>query len=60
MDRSIPTNSKFLEKKWIEKNKRFHYETLKGVRGKTNSSCPPDYTHIKRKAKRDQLLEGNF
>ena len=60
MYRSLPRTNRFLDKKWHDKNRLIHYEMLDKARPLVNTSCPQKYQHVKLKAKRHQLLEGNY
>jgi hypothetical protein len=58
MHRAIPAPSKILQKKWEEKNRAIHYRKLKEMRPTVNANSPPSFEHLRQKAKREQLMEG--
>lgn len=60
MHRSIPISNKILSKKWEENNHRIHTEKLKNMQPRVNSGRPQEFSHLKYKAKRDQMLEDRF
>ena len=60
MHRSIPVGNKLLSKRWEESNHRIHEEKLKRMQPRINSGSPAKFSHLKFKAKREQLLEDRF
>ncbi|CAG9324013.1 unnamed protein product [Blepharisma stoltei] len=60
MDRSLPSANKILYKKWQSDDKEKHYRHLRDARPIVDIKTPGNFSHIKNKAKRDQLLEDRF
>lgn len=60
MHRSIPVGNKLLSKKWEEKNHQIHEDKLKRMQPRVNSGPPEKFSHLRYKAKREQLLEDRF
>jgi hypothetical protein len=60
MHRAIPVSSKILSKRWEENNQRIHAEKLKNIQGRVNTGSPAKFSHLRFKAKRDQILEDRL
>jgi 16S rRNA G966 N2-methylase RsmD len=58
MHRAIPAPSKILQKKWEEKNRAIHCRKLREMRPTVDANSPAAFDHLKHKAKREQLMEG--
>ena len=58
MHRAQPVSSRVLSKKWEEMQQMIHYEKLKHMKPTVDSKRPATFTHLKHKAKREQLMEG--
>jgi Hemingway/CFA97 len=60
MHRAIPVSNKLLSKKWDENNRRIHAEKLKNMQSRVNSGSPMKFSHLKFKAKREQIVEDRL
>ena len=58
MYRAIPAPSKLLQQKWQEKDRATHYRKLREMRATVDANSPASFSHLKHKAKREQLMEG--
>ena len=60
MYRGSNEGKKVLSTKWNEYSKQIHYKKLKNIKGQVDSKCPSTYGVLRRKPKKDQLLEDRF
>ena len=61
MNRNIlPTSSKILMKRWNERNQEIHRKKLADIRPLIDSHQPTRFKHIKKSAKKEQILEGQL
>ena len=58
MNRNLPASSKILMKRWTERNHEIHRKKLQDIRPLIDVGQPPRFKHIKKSAKREQILEG--
>ena len=59
MNRSVlPTSSKILMKRWDDRAHEIHRKKLADVKPQIDSHKPIRYKHLKKRAKREQILEG--
>jgi hypothetical protein len=59
MIRSI-TGKRSLSKRWEKYTQDLHYEKLKNMRPTLDLSCPPEFSHLRTKPKKEQQREGNL
>ena len=59
MHRSVPVQSKLLEKKWVRRVQSIEQRKLKAVKAATKVTEPPLYSHMLFNPKKDQMREGN-
>lgn len=60
MFRAIPNGNKVLSKRWEEQKLQIHYEKLKRIKSSIDKSCPATFSHLKRKPKKEQMVEERF
>lgn len=60
MLRRTNEGKKILSARWTEYNKQIHYRNLRNIKGQVDSSCPITYGSLRRKPKKEQLLEDRF
>ena len=60
MKKSHSVSSKLLQKKWISKDYEQHQQRLKEIKPFLEIRQPEQFTHLKVKAKKDQMLEGKL
>ncbi|CAG9312223.1 unnamed protein product [Blepharisma stoltei] len=60
MHRAIPVSNKILSKKWDEHTNKVHHDKLKNIRSQVDSSCPVTFGQLKRKPKKEQLVEDRY
>jgi ribosomal protein S4 len=58
MYRQIPVGSKLLQKKWEQKEREMHLSKLKEAKPSVDVREPTQFRHIKKKLKKNQILEG--
>ncbi|OMJ95488.1 hypothetical protein SteCoe_1081 [Stentor coeruleus] len=60
MFRGQNEGKKILSNKWNDYNKQIHYQKLKNIKGQVDTGCPATFGTLKRKPKKDQLMEDRF
>lgn len=60
MFRGTTEGKKILLSKWNEHNKNMHHKNLKNIKGQVDTACPATYGSLKRKPKKEQLIEERF
>lgn len=60
MHRAVPVGNKLLDKKWKDKEARIHRAKLQSVKPQIDAKCPARFTHLRKKAKKEQLLEERY
>jgi ribosomal protein S4 len=60
MYRQIPVGSKLLQKKWEQKEREMHLSKLKEAKPSVDVREPTQFRHIKKKLKKNQILEGKL
>ena len=58
MYRAIPVGSKLLQRKWDQQNRDIHIGKLREAKPSVDVREPAQFKHIKKKLKKNQLLEG--
>jgi hypothetical protein len=58
MYRAIPVGSKLLQRKWDQQNRDIHISKLREAKPSVDVREPAQFKHIKKKLKKNQLLEG--
>lgn len=58
MDR-VYSGKRSLSRRWIQHIQDIHHEKLKNIKPTVDISCPPDFSHLRSKAKKEQQKEGN-
>lgn len=58
MYRAIPEGNKLLSRRWREKEREIHERKLHSIKHTVDSREPTQFTHILKKAKKTQMLEG--
>ena len=58
MYRAQPKASKLLSAKWQEKEHQIHLKKLKDIKPAIKVSAPTQFSHLKSKPKKNQMLEG--
>ncbi|OMJ80045.1 hypothetical protein SteCoe_19773 [Stentor coeruleus] len=56
----ITEGKKILLSKWNEHNKSMHHKNLKNIKGQVDTACPLSYGSLKRKPKKEQLMEERY
>lgn len=60
MHRAIPVGNKLLSKRWEEYNHSMHKKRVRKMRSVIDRSKPSKFTHLKYKAKKEQMLEDRY
>jgi E3 ubiquitin-protein ligase TRIP12 len=60
MYRGLPSGNKILTKKWQEKERRIHMQKLRNVKPTIDLKKPKKFTHLKSRAKKEQMLEDRY
>jgi hypothetical protein len=60
MNKALPSGSKLLQKRWQIREKEIHKEKLRGIKSSIDSREPVRFRHLYKKAKKDQMMEGEF
>ncbi len=58
MYRAIPVGSKLLQRKWDQRERDMHQQKLKEARPSIDVREPTQFRHIKKKLKKNQMMEG--
>jgi len=58
MYRAIPEGNKLLSRRWREKEREIHERKLHSIKHTVDSREPTQFTHILKKSKKTQMLEG--
>ncbi len=54
----MPTGNKLLSKKWKEKEREIHQSKLREIKPTLDIREPAQFSHLQKKQKRTQMLEG--
>lgn len=60
MHRAIPVGNKLLDKMWKDKEARIHKTKLRNAKPSIDVKCPTRFSHLKKKAKKEQQLEERY